>query len=188
MILDTIDRIRDFAYQRARVPSGQNNELAWGFEKAEERDGWSGGWDESGQRNLVDDHYGVHRGLWTFKVLMDIEGTAQILSPHFQIPAADFDTLEIGLSLNTSSTPRFKILWNRLEDPIFSFPAERSRSVDIRADGRFRVYRIFLGDHSQWKGTIRQIAFAGIEANTRVAIDQIRLCRHDAPGVRIVAD
>ena len=82
-------------------------------------------------------------------------GDPIIASPKLKVNAADFDRLEVVLSVSPSDNPRqidnVEVFW---ATPFASWNANASLSLPLVADGRPHLYVFPLATHPQWVGVI----------------------------------
>jgi hypothetical protein len=183
LILDNLPNIRRFVYSKAQYPSGYPiniNERGWGlmaweFNELHNREGWSVGWDYKQRRNSLDDSFGVINGIWSLFAQSSAGLGSYIISPQFQVPAKFYNLIELRLRIEKTDLNRIFLYWNRLRDKIFAFYDKNSTWLDVLADGEWHIYFIDLKKHPNWRGTIRQLCFAGLGNGNLIEIDYIRV-------------
>ena len=123
----------------------------------------------------MDDSYGVINGKWKLMARSLTGMGSYIISPQFQIPARDYNLLQIRMRVSQSYLDRIQIYWNRLTDKNFTFPEENSVFMNISSDSNWHTYIVDLRKCPNWKGTIRQLCLAGLGLDTLIEIDFIRI-------------
>ena len=174
VILDTVDKIREFARNKTRRPSN----VSWGFDDAENREGWSGA-------GTAKDSIGVRDGLWS---LLTPRRNASAYSPNFEIPANEFGPVKIVMR-STNVDTRSQLRWSQLSNtpPLFGlFRRIGGVNFDIIPDGHFHVYSVDVSGHSRWNGTITQIFLRlALIGGGKVDIQSVRILPGDVVPVNV---
>lgn len=168
----TQDAVYEDYYDPTNFLINASGKYRWGFEVKGNDEGWMV---HNGKKREDGYAYEVRNGLLSFAP----ENSASTLTSYpLALSAAGFDS--VFLSMRTRAVKgRGRVLFITGDQPAYA--AEKGVDFEITDDNAFHDYRVFMADHSDWRGTVIGIRIAFEEAtvgeNGEVDLDGIRFGR-----------